>query len=105
MVYDGPLRRGKAEGRGRLSHYEAGKLVVQEEGEYREDRFTGGVFTIPGADLVYEGGWFLDGPHGEGRLTLNGQVFEGKWEMGCLNTGRAWIAFTRPPRSCEGSNT
>ena len=105
MVYEGPLRRGKAEGQGRLSHYEAGRLVVQEEGEYREDRFTRGRFTIPGAGLVYEGGWFLDGPHGEGRLSVGGRTFEGKWEMGCLDAGGAWIAFTRPPKSCEGSDT
>ena len=105
MVYEGPLRRGKAEGRGRLSHYEAGRLVVQEEGEYHEDRFTGGRFTLPNANLVYEGGWFLSGPHGQGRLSVDGKVFEGKWELGCLRSGDAWIAFTRPPKSCEDSAT
>jgi hypothetical protein len=105
MVYEGSLRHGKAEGRGRLSHYEAGKLQVQEEGEYREDRFTGGRFSIPGAGLVYEGGWFLNGPHGQGRLRVDGKVYEGKWELGCLDTGGAWIAFTRSPKSCRDSAT
>jgi hypothetical protein len=105
MVYEGPLRRGKAEGRGRLSHYEAGRLVVQEEGEYREDRFTGGRFSVPNANLVYEGGWFLSGPHGQGRLSVDGKVFEGKWELGCLRSDDAWIAFTRPPKSCDSPAT
>ncbi len=105
MIYEGALRRGKAEGRGRLSHYEAGQLRIQEEGEYREDRFTGGRFSIPGAGLVYEGGWFLNGPHGQGRLRVDGKVYEGKWELGCLDTGGAWIAFTRSPKSCRDSAT
>ncbi|MCB4822225.1 hypothetical protein [Roseicella aerolata] len=105
MVYEGPLRRGKAEGRGRLSHYESGQLRVQEEGEYRDDYFTGGRFTIPAAGLVYEGGWFRDGPHGQGRLIVNGRTFEGRWELGCLDTGGAWIAFTRPPKSCADQAT
>jgi hypothetical protein len=105
MVYEGPLRRGKAEGRGRLTHYEGGQLRVQEEGEYRDDYFTGGRFTIPAADLVYEGGWFRDGPHGQGRLTVNGRTFEGRWELGCLDGGGAWIAFTRPPKSCADQAT
>lgn len=101
MVYEGTLRRGKAEGRGQLSHYEGGQLRVQEEGEYRDDYFAGGRFTLPGANLVYEGAWFRDGPHGQGRLTVNGRSFEGRWELGCLKAGPAWIAFTRPPKSCE----
>lgn len=101
MVYEGTLRRGKAEGPGRLSHYDGGQLRVQEEGQYRDDYFTGGRFTIPGTGLVYEGGWFRDGPHGQGRLMVDGKVFEGRWELGCLNVGKLWIAFTRPPKSCE----
>ncbi|MEN0073278.1 MAG: hypothetical protein AAGC69_02785 [Paracraurococcus sp.] len=105
MVYEGALQAGKAEGQGRLSHYEAGRLVVQEEGAYHEDRFTGGRFIIPGAGLIYEGGWFLSGPHGEGRLEVDGKVFEGKWELGCLRNGNAWIAFTRPPKTCDSPAT
>ncbi|TCZ58550.1 hypothetical protein [Roseicella aquatilis] len=105
MVYEGRLRRGKAEGPGRLSHYDDGRLVVQEEGEYRDDYFTGGRFTLPATGLVYEGGWYRDGPHGQGRLSVEGKVFEGKWELGCLNAGAAWIAFTRPPKSCADEAT
>jgi hypothetical protein len=105
MIYEGVLRRGKAEGTGRLSHYENGELRVREEGEYRDDRFVGGRFTVPAADLVYEGGWFLNGPHGQGRLSVDGKVFEGKWELGCLRAGDAWIAFTRAPKTCQDSAT
>lgn len=105
MVYEGTLRRGKAEGPGRLSHYDAGRLVVQEEGQYHEDYFTGGRFSIPNAGLVYEGAWFRDGPHGQGKLSVDGKVFEGKWEFGCFDAGHAWIAFTRSPQSCEDKAT
>ena len=105
MVYEGALQAGKAEGKGRLSHYAAGRLVVQEEGAYHDDRFTGGRFMIPGAGLIYEGGWFLSGPHGKGRLEVDGRVFEGKWELGCLRSGDAWIAFTRPPKTCDSPAT
>lgn len=105
MVYEGVLRRGKAEGTGRLSHYDDGELRVQEEGEYHEDRFVRGRFSVPAAGLVYEGGWFLSGPHGQGRLSIDGKVFEGKWELGCLRAGNAWIAFTRPPKSCDSPAT
>lgn len=105
MVYEGPLRRGKAEGQGRLQHFEAERLVIEEEGEYRDDYLVGGRFSIPGAGLVYEGGWFRSGPHGQGRLTVQGRSFEGRWELGCLDTGRAWIAFTRPPESCADQAT
>ena len=105
MVYEGSLRHGKAEGRGRLSHFDEGRLTVQEEGEYRDDYLVGGRFSIPAAGLEYEGGWFRNGPHGQGRLRVDGKVFEGKWELGCLNAGTAWIAFTRPPASCADQAT
>ncbi|WP_431272758.1 hypothetical protein [Dankookia sp. P2] len=80
-------------------------MRVQEEGAYHEDRFTGGRFSVPAAGLVYEGGWFLSGPHGQGRLSIDGKVFEGKWELGCLRAGNAWIAFTRAPKSCDSPAT
>ncbi|MBK1661180.1 hypothetical protein [Paracraurococcus ruber] len=105
MVYEGRLRAGKAEGQGRLSHYEEGRLTVREEGEYRDDYLVGGRFEIPAAGLVYEGGWFRDGPHGQGRLQVEGRSFEGRWELGCLKAGDLWIAFTRPPKSCEDGAT
>jgi hypothetical protein len=47
-----------------------------------------------------------DGFTAQSRFTgRDGRSFEGKWELGCLNAGRAWIAFTRPPKSCEDSAT
>lgn len=105
MVYEGMLRRGKAEGPGRLTHYEGEEPRVREEGDYRDDYLVAGRFEIPAAGLVYEGGWFRDGPHGQGRLTVQGRSFEGLWQFGCLDAGHAWIAFTRPPESCRDRAT
>lgn len=105
MVYEGTLRRGKAEGQGVLSHYENGQLVARESGEYRNDHFVGGRVEFLRTGLVYEGGWAPGGPNGPGRLILRGQVFEGNWERGCLRTKQGWISVTRPAAECEGSPT
>jgi hypothetical protein len=105
MVFEGTLRRGKAEGPGALTHYENGQVTAREEGQYRNDRFVQGRFELPRAGLVYEGGWGLGGPAGPGRLQLRGQSFEGNWEGGCLRTKEGWISITRPAAQCEGSAT
>ncbi|WP_149538943.1 MORN repeat-containing protein [Siccirubricoccus phaeus] len=105
MVYEGPLRRGKAEGRGKLSHYEAGELTAVEEGEYRNDHLVEGRLVIRRLGLTYEGHMRAGHPHGQGKLTLNGRVFEGEWQNGCLSVRGAWVAFTRAAESCEGEDT
>jgi len=55
--------------------------------------------------VVYEGGWSVSGPEGPGRLEIRGQVFEGRWEGGCLRTKQGWIALTRPAAECEANAT
>jgi hypothetical protein len=105
MVFEGTLRRGKAEGHGVLSHFEDGQLAARETGEYRNDQFVQGRFELPRRGIVYEGAWGLGGPNGQGRLTLRGQVFEGQWEQGCLRVGPGWISLLRPAAECEGQPT
>ncbi len=105
MLFEGTLRGGKAEGQGRLTHLDAGQPTVIEEGEYRRDEFVGGRFSVLATGLVYEGGWRLGGPHGQGRATIRGQVFEGLWENGCLRRPQGWMSFTRPAEQCEGQPT
>ncbi|MCO6417760.1 hypothetical protein JYK14_16555 [Siccirubricoccus sp. KC 17139] len=105
MAYEGPLVHGKAEGRGKLNHYEGGELTVVEEGEYRNDHLVEGRLEIQRQGLTYEGRMRAGHPHGQGRLTLRGQVFEGEWENGCLPFRGAWVAFTRPAASCQGQDT
>lgn len=105
MVYEGTLRRGKAEGPGRLTHLENGEVRAIEQGEYRNDHFVQGRFEVPRAGLVYEGGWTIGGPDGPGRLQLRGETFEGNWERGCLRVKEGWISITRPAAECEGSPT
>jgi hypothetical protein len=105
MLFEGTLRRGKAEGQGTLTHLENGEVTVRETGEYRNDHFVGGRVEFLRPGLVYEGGWSVSGPEGQGRLELGGQVFEGRWEGGCLRTKEGWVAFTRPVRECEGNAT
>jgi hypothetical protein len=99
------LRRGKAEGHGRLTHLRAGQVAAVEEGEYRDDRLVSGRFEVPRAGLVYEGPWRFGQPQGQGRLSIGPEVFEGEWENGCLLTKRGWVSFTRPARDCEGRAT
>lgn len=102
MIYDGPVRRGQNEGQGRLQRITNGRVTAIEDGRFRDDRFVGGRFEVPSIGLVYEGGWGVGGPEGQGRLTLNGRNFEGVWESGCLRVGEAWITFTRPVQECAG---
>lgn len=105
MVYQGVLRRGRAEGRGRLTHYRGREVVAIEEGNYRDDHFTGGRFEVPGR-IVYQGGWGMQGPEGEGTAVIEGRRFQGIWQAGCLQaTKTTWISFTRPAQECEGAPT
>lgn len=105
MTFEGVLRRGKAEGHGRLTHREGGGVVAVEEGEYRDDYLVQGRLELPRAGLVYEGGFQRGQPHGEGRLATRDRTFAGTWTLGCLPVDGAWIAFTRPSRDCEGRPT
>lgn len=102
MVFEGSLRRGKAEGPGRLTHFDDGRAVIVEEGEYRNDHFVGGRFAMPVLGLVYEGGWRSGQPQGQGRVSVGGRVLEGTWEEGCLRLPEGWVSFTRPARECGG---
>ena len=105
MIYEGPLLRGKAEGKGRLDVTENGELVSREVGTYRDDRLVQGRLELPRANLVYEGAWNLGQPHGQGELRVGGQVISGLWENGCLHRGDSWVSFTRPAEQCEGQAT
>ena len=102
MVWEGPLRGGKAEGRGSLVVSEDGQVITRETGEYRDDRLVNGRLEIPRTGLVYEGGWAMGQPNGQGELRLGGQVLRGAWENGCLKVKGRWVSFTRPPEQCEG---
>jgi hypothetical protein len=105
MVYEGTLRRGKAEGQGTLTQTVDGTVTRIERGEYRADHLVEGRLELPQIGLVYEGRWLADRPQGQGRMTLDGQSFEGLWEAGCLKTERGWISFVRPPDQCQGQAT
>lgn len=105
MIYEGVLRRGKAEGQGRLTIASGKDVLVVQEGEFRDDYFVRGRVELPRARIVYEGGWFRAHPNGRGRLIANGRVIEGDWRNGCLRTPRGWVAFTRQPGECEGADT
>ena len=102
MVYDGPVRRGQNEGQGRLQRITNGRIIATEDGIFRNDRFVSGRVEIPAAGIVYEGGWGVGGPAGQGRLDYSGRRFEGVWDSGCLREGEAWISFTRPVQECAG---
>ncbi|HYF09170.1 MAG TPA: hypothetical protein VD970_16230 [Acetobacteraceae bacterium] len=104
MVYEGELRAGLAEGRGRLTHLRGETVIAIEEGEFREDRFVQGRWEVPG-QVTYEGGWGLQGPEGQGRAVIQGRRFEGLWQAGCLRLRESWISFLRSPRDCEGTRT
>lgn len=104
MIYEGVLEGGRAEGQGRLTHTTNGRVVAVETGEYRNDRFVGGRFEVPG-QVIYEGGWGLQGPQGQGRVVIQGRRFEGEWQAGCLRVQNNWVSFTRPPQDCEGAPT
>jgi hypothetical protein len=105
MVWEGPLHNGKAEGEGTLVVSEDGEVVSREHGRYHEDRLVQGRLELPRQGLVYEGGWNLGHPNGEGELRVGGEVIRGKWENGCLKRKNAWISFTRQPEQCEGEST
>jgi hypothetical protein len=105
MIYEGPLVQGKAEGRGKLSTTEAGQVIATEEGFYHDDHLVEGRLEMPRLGLVFEGRMRIGQPHGRGKLILQGQVFEGDWQNGCLEVNGRFIAFTRPAESCEGQNT
>lgn len=101
MVHEGTLRDGKATGRGTLAHLEDGEAVVLESGEFAEDLFVSGRIEVPRSGLVYEGNVLRGRPHGRGRLTFQGRVLEGDWQLGCLQVGAgAWVAFGRPAEGC-----
>ena len=105
MIYQGVLQAGKAAGAGQLDVTEAGELVSRETGEYQNDWLVRGRLELPRAGLVYEGGWRLGQPHGQGELRAGGEVISGSWENGCLQYKGAWLAFTRPAEQCEGQAT
>lgn len=105
MVYEGTLVRGKAEGEGVLTHYEAGTPTHRETGRYRNDNFVQGRVEFLREGVVYEGGWAPGGPSGPGRLELRGRVFEGNWELGCLRMKEGWVAVKKPAAQCEGAPT
>jgi hypothetical protein len=105
MVHEGWLRRGKAEGPGRLTHLEDGQVIAVEEGEFRDDFFLRGRLELRRGGAVYEGEWRRNQPHGPGRLTVRGEVLDGVWENGCLRVKDGWVAFTRPAEECEGRPT
>ena len=104
MVHVGILRRGRAEGRGRLTHYEGRNVIAIEDGEFRDDRFVNGRFELPGR-VVYQGGWGLRGPEGQGTAVVQGRRVEGVWSGGCLQVGKTWVSFLRPAQECEGAPT
>lgn len=102
LIYEGPLRRGKAVGRGRLAHMVDGEPVMLEAGEYEDDHLVNGRMELPGPGLVYEGAVLRGRPNGRGRLTVRGRSFEGNWEAGCLAVAPGvWIAFGRSAESCR----
>lgn len=105
MIYEGRLRRGKSEGAGRLTIMAGKEVRVVQDGIFRDDFFVSGRVEVPGAGLVYEGGWSRSHPQGHGRLMLGRRVVEGDWAQGCLRTPQGWIAFTRAARDCEGRDT
>ena len=104
MVHVGILRAGRAEGRGRLMHYEGQTVIAVEDGEFRDDRFVSGRFEVPG-QVLYQGGWGLRGPEGQGSAVVQGRRVEGVWSGGCLRVGKAWVSFLRPAQECEGAPT
>ncbi|MBR0653084.1 hypothetical protein GXW78_25740 [Roseomonas terrae] len=105
MIYEGPLRRGKNEGVGRLTISTGKQVRVMQEGTFRDDHFVSGRVEIPAAGIVYEGGWSMAHPNGRGRLVTRGRVIEGNWVNGCLRGPQGWFAFTRPPQECNGMDT
>ncbi len=105
MVYQGPLQGGKANGQGQLDVTEDGQLSSREVGEYRDDRLVRGRLELPRAGIIYDGGWWLGHPHGQGELRLGGEVVQGEWENGCIRHKGNWVSFTRPPEQCEGQAT
>jgi hypothetical protein len=102
MVFDGTLRGGKAQGRGRLAHFRDGEPLVLESGDYVDDHLVQGRIELPLPGVVYEGGVLRGRPNGPGRLTAQGRSFEGTWAQGCLQLpGGAWLAFNRSVESCR----
>ena len=105
MTYEGTLRRGKAEGPGRLTHREGREVVVVEDGEYRDDQLVQGRLEVLRSGLVYEGGFQRGQPHGQGQVRVDGRTYSGEWIVGCLDTKEGWLSFTRPASECEGRPT
>jgi hypothetical protein len=105
MIHEGYLRRGKAEGIGRLTHLENGEVIAVEEGEFRDDYFVSGRLEFRRGGVVYEGEWRRTQPHGPGRVSIRGREFDGVWENGCLRLKNGWMSFTRPAEECEGRPT
>lgn len=102
MIHEGTLRDGKTTGPGTLAHLENGEAVVLESGTFENDLLVSGRIEIPATGLVYEGAVRRGRPHGRGRMTFEGQSFEGVWNLGCLQLpGDRWIAFGRPAASCR----
>jgi hypothetical protein len=105
MIFEGTLRGGKSEGKGRLTITAGKDVVAVQDGQFRNDLFVSGRVELPRAGIVYEGGWARAHPEGRGRLVVNGRVVEGQWRNGCLRMRGGWIAFTRPVQECEGTDT
>ncbi len=105
MIFEGTLRGGKSEGKGRLTITAGKDVVAVQDGQFRNDLFVSGRVELPGAGIVYEGGWARAHPEGHGRLIVNGRIIEGRWRNGCLRTRGGWVAFTRPAQECEGTDT
>ena len=74
-VYNGEWKDGKREGEG-TCFWQGNKY----EGEWRDDDLRKGRCVMPTA--LYEGFFFMMLPDGMGKMTADGNVYEGQWYMG-----------------------
>ena len=105
MDYQGAVRQGRNEGHGRLVITEDDAVISEEAGLFHDDRLVEGRLVLPRLGLDYAGRLRAGHPHGPGRLSLGGRVFEGDWANGCLPQGDGWVAFTRSAQTCAGQDT
>jgi hypothetical protein len=96
--FSGPVKAGKADGRG-VTTWKAGEFAGDRfEGEYVDNRMHGtGVYVLANGDR-YEGGFVDDKQHGSGVYGwANGDRYEGQWTGGNMHgTGlKTWAGGAR----------
>ncbi|CAN5789045.1 hypothetical protein BH11PSE3_BH11PSE3_48160 [soil metagenome] len=100
VVWKGACQAGQPEGHGQAQWFEHGQAIDRFAGTYHSGKREGrGQYSW--SEAVRFDGSYADGlPQGQGVLKLDGVLFSGDWNKGCLAQEGKVVAIGVPRSSC-----